>query len=321
MNISIIGGDLRIVRLAEMYAKEGKQVYTYGLEKYFDKNTTNGENIDNDIFNMNETSDKTNDIVVCRDMEQAINSSKIIISGMPFSSDKVTVNAPFSRSEIGLDELKGRLSYSSKVFIAGGIPKEFENEKFETIDLLKNEKLTILNAIPTVEGAIKIAIEEREETIHGSNVIVCGFGRIGKILCRRFKALGANVYCVARKDTDWAWIREEKYIPLKYDEICKYGKKFDILINTVPTTVINEKELSEFKKDILLIELASKPGGIDQEAAKRYDLKTVVALGIPGKIMPKTAAKHIKEIVDEKIAWAQLKKVHKRKNKTVNNLL
>ena len=37
MNISIIGGDLRIVRLAEMYAKEGKQVYTYGLEKYFDK--------------------------------------------------------------------------------------------------------------------------------------------------------------------------------------------------------------------------------------------------------------------------------------------
>ena len=47
-------------------------------------------------------------------------------------------------------------------------------------DLLKDDELTILNAIPTVEGAIKIAIDEREETIHESNVLVCGYGRIGK---------------------------------------------------------------------------------------------------------------------------------------------
>ena len=30
--IGIVGGDLRIVRLAEMYVKEGHTVYTYGLE-------------------------------------------------------------------------------------------------------------------------------------------------------------------------------------------------------------------------------------------------------------------------------------------------
>ena len=302
MNISIIGGDLRIVRLAEMYAEEGKKVYTYGLEKYFDKETSNNvEDFENDIINMN----KTSNIVVCTNIEQAINNSKVIISGMPFSRDKITVNAPFGKNEISIDELKERLSYSSKIFIAGGIPQEFENEKIECIDLLKNEKLTILNAIPTVEGTIKIAIEEREETIHGSNVLVCGFGRIGKILCRRFKALGANVYCAARKDTDWAWIREEKYIPLRYDEICKYGKRFDILINTVPTTVINEKELSEFREDILIIEVASKPGGIDQQAAERYGSKIIVAPGIPGKMMPKTAAKYIKEIINERkvIQW------------------
>ena len=36
LNIGIIGGDLRIIRLAEIYAKENNRVYTYGLEKYFD---------------------------------------------------------------------------------------------------------------------------------------------------------------------------------------------------------------------------------------------------------------------------------------------
>lgn len=280
MNISIIGGDLRIIRLAEMYAKEGKKIYTYGLEKYFDENKT------------------CENIIKCEIIDEAINKSRVVLSGMPFSSDKENVNSPFSETTIKLSELQEKLS--NKFFIAGGIPAEFINEKFEAMDLLQNEKLIILNAIPTVEGTIKIAIEKREETIHESNILICGFGRIGKILCRKFKALGANVYCAARRDTDLSWIREERYIPLKYEEIYKYGKRFDILINTVPTIVIRKKELDEFRKDILLIDIASKPGGIDQEAAKQNNLKTIVALGIPGKMMPKTAAKYIKEVIDER---------------------
>ena len=280
MNISIIGGDLRIIRLAELYAEEGKNIYTYGLEKYFDANKT------------------CENIIKCEKLDEAISKSRVIISGIPFSFDKESINSPFSKTTIKLSELQEKLS--NKFFIAGGIPTGFINKEFEGMDLLQNEKLTILNAIPTAEGTIKIAIEEREETIHESNILICGFGRIGKILCRKFKALGANVYCVARKDTDLSWIREERYIPLKYEEIYKYGKKFDILINTVPTTVIRKKELDEFRKDILLIDVASNPGGIDQEYAKNNNLKTIVALGIPGKMMPKTAAKYIKEVIDER---------------------
>lgn len=280
MNISIIGGDLRIIRLAEMYARENNNVYVYGLEKYFENNS-NYENI-----------------IECNNLDDVINKSKVIISSMPFSSDGKIVNSPFSKEKIYLSELKEKLSY--KLFIAGGIPTDFTNGEFESIDLLQNEKLTILNAIPTVEGTIKITIEEREETIHESNILICGFGRIGKILCRKYKALGANVYCAARRDTDLSWIREERYIPLKYEEIYKYGKRFDILINTVPTTVITDKELSEFRKDILLIDIASKPGGIDLDSAQNNKLKTIVALGIPGKMMPKTAARYIKEVIDER---------------------
>ena len=45
-----------------------------------------------------------------------------------------------------------------------------------------NEELTILNAIPTAEGAIQIAMEKSLKTVHGSKCLVLGFGRIGKIL-------------------------------------------------------------------------------------------------------------------------------------------
>lgn len=280
MNISIVGGDLRIIRLAEMYAQEGKNVYIYGLEKYF---------LESNLPN----------IELCQSLKEAVRNSDIVISGMPFSKDGENVNAPFSSSQIKIKDLKNELN--NKTFIAGGIPKDFYDEEIRNVDLLQIDELTILNAIPTVEGAIKIAIEAREETIHESNVLICGFGRIGKILCNRFKVLGANVYCAARKDTDLAWIREKRYFPLRYVELCDYAPKFNIVINTVPTIIIKEKELDCLNKDVLIIDVASAPGGIDKEYAEKKKIKVITALGIPGKEMPKTAASYIKKIIDEKI--------------------
>ena len=262
MNISIIGGDLRIAKLAEIYSKDQNDIniFTYGLEKYFRENT--------------------NKIKKCDDINESVEASNIIISGMPFTRDERTVNAPFSKKEIEVTNLKKIVG--GKTFIAGGIPNDFYlNGDINLIDLMKNEELTILNAIPTVEGTIKIVIEEREETIHESNVLVCGFGRIGKILCDRFCALGANVYCSARKESDLAWIREKRYIPLKYDEIIKFASRFDIVINTVPSLVIKKEELDSFNKEIIVIDVASNPGGIDKEYAKENGIKVITALGIP----------------------------------------
>ena len=280
MNISIIGGDLRIAKLAEMYSndKEGINIFTYGLEKYFEKDT--------------------NKIKECDNIDEAIQASDIIISGMPFTRDNSTLNAPFAENQIEITNVKKLVS--GKTFIAGGIPSEFYLDgNINSIDLMQNEELTILNAIPTVEGTIKIAIEEREETIHESNVLICGFGRIGKILCDKFSALGANVYCSARKESDLAWIREKRYIPLTYDEITKFSSNFDIVINTVPTMVIKKEQLDSFNKEITIIDVASNPGGIDKEYAKEKGIKVITALGIPGKEMPKTAAKYIKNVVDK----------------------
>lgn len=285
MKISIIGGDLRLIRLAEMFTKEkDKQIYTYGLEKYF--------------------SDKEIDknIIICKNIEEIFINSKYIISSIPLSKNGKYINTSFTDEKILIEELKGRLVKNQQnydYFISGNIPTEFYDENIKCVDLLKSEAFNILNAIPTVEGSIKIVLEEREETIHESTVLICGFGKIGKILCDRFKKLGATVFCAARKESDLTWIREAGYVPIKYDEIKGYGGIFDILINTVPSLVIDKDKLEFFDKDILLIDLASNPGGIDKEAVKEKNLKLIVALGIPGKDMPKTAGRYIKEEIEK----------------------
>ena len=60
------------------------------------------------------------------------------------------------------------------------------------------EKFTVLNIIPTVEGAIQVAMQETKRTLHGSNVLILGFGRIGKLLSKSLVGLGVNVSCEAR---------------------------------------------------------------------------------------------------------------------------
>ena len=191
--ISIIGGDLRIVKLAEMLIEEGVEVFSYGLEK---------ANI--------------NDINKCESVEEAVRVSEIILGPIPFSSNGKTINTPFSDKKILVEDVLDNLS--GKTLIAGAIKQDIydltSDKNIKLIDILKREELAVLNAVSTSEGAIKIAIEETPRNIRGSNILVMGFGRIGKVLSNMLKGMGANVACEARKHSDLAWIRAYGYEPI-----------------------------------------------------------------------------------------------------------
>ena len=51
-------------------------------------------------------------------------------------------------------------------------------------------------------------MEMTDRTLHGSKILVLGYGRIGKSLSRMLKGIGADVSVEARKEEDLAWILE-----------------------------------------------------------------------------------------------------------------
>ena len=165
------------------------------------------------------------------------------------------------------------------------------------IDLQRREEFTVLNTISTAEGTIQIAMEETQRTIHGSNVLIMGFGRIGKVLSKMLDGIGAKVYCEARKNEDIAWIKAYGYEPVHLNDLNENLNKFDVIINTIPFTVLDNEKLDLVKKDVVLIDIASNPGGIDRKAAKEKELKLIWALSLPGKVAPLTSAEFIKETI------------------------
>ena len=277
---TLIGGDLRSVKLANLIQKDGNTVTTYGLEK------------------SKEIRDNSK-ILVEENLNKAIERSDFIIAPLPFSKNGEDVMAVFSDEKIKVSDLLR--NYNDKILFAGSIPQNvFEelNKHYKNVfDLMKSESLTILNTIATAEGAIDTIIQNTDTILHGSNILILGFGRVAKTLAYKLKALDSFVTCAARKEADLAWIKTYGYGLININSIGNRFSDFDVIINTVPHLIVGEDELKCMKKDVLLVDLASKPGGFDFAAADRLNIKYVWALAIPGKVAPLTSAEFIKNTI------------------------
>lgn len=281
LELSVVGGDLRIVKLIEMLAKEKFLIYTYAIENA-------------DVLKEYE------EVIELSSLNELQNSTEIIISGVPFSNNMQEVNDPFSDKKILVQDLFKNIQ--GKTLIAGSISPNVESlakqYNIKVIDLLKREELAVLNTISTAEGTIQIAMEETAKTIHGSNVLVMGFGRIGKILCKMLSGIGAKVYAEARKNEDIAWIKAYGYNAIYLNELKETLGQYDIIINTIPSLILNREYLSNVRQDALIIDIASTPGGVDRQAAKELGIRSILALSLPGKVAPITSAEFIKETLN-----------------------
>lgn len=177
-----------------------------------------------------------------------------------------------------------------------GRPPEDPPEQLRFVDYGRDERVTARNAVPTAEGAIQIAMEQLNVTLWRSNCLVVGFGRIGKVLARVLHGLGANVTVSARSAADRGLIEALGY---EADETGVYSKGLDYacVFNTVPAPVLPEAQLLRVPRDCLLIDLASRPGGVDFNACRALGLQAVHALSLPGKAAPATAGRIIADFI------------------------
>ena len=279
-NLCVIGGDLRIVKLVEILVNDGYTIHTYALEEA-------------------ESLNQYKEVVQHKSIVDAIAESDIVIGPIPLSSNKIDINTPFSKENISIEDLFAKLD--GKKFIAGSISEDIlssvKNKNIEVIDLMTREELAVLNTISTAEGAIQIAMQETLSTIHGSNVLVLGFGRVGKILAKMLNGIGARVSCEARKESDIAWIKAYGYNPIHLNVLDDSIGDYDVIINTIPFIVLDSNRLDKVKKYCLIIDLASNPGGVDRDAANKKGIKTIWALALPGKVAPLTSAEFLKETI------------------------
>ncbi|UOF89403.1 dipicolinate synthase subunit DpsA [Fodinisporobacter ferrooxydans] len=182
--------------------------------------------------------------------------------------------------------------------IVTGIARKYledacEKYQLSLIKLMELDEVAILNSIPTAEGAIQLAIQHTDITIHGSNSIVLGFGRCGITLSRMLAALGSHVKVGARKPADLARIQEMNLEAFGVGDLALHIGEADMIFNTIPALILNADMLSRMPRSCVVIDIASKPGGTDFRFAERRGIKAILAPSLPGIVAPKTAGQII----------------------------
>ncbi|MCP3031244.1 dipicolinic acid synthetase subunit A [Halobacillus sp. A1] len=171
----------------------------------------------------------------------------------------------------------------------------------ELISLMDRDDVAIYNSIPTVEGTIMMAIQHTDFTIHGSNVIILGLGRVGMSLARAFDQLGAKVTVGVRSSAGAARVHEMGMQSLDMRSMENLEFNCDYLINTVPAPVVDASVIKKLPSHCLILDLASKPGGADFRYAEKRGIKAILVPGLPGIVAPKTAGKIVANVICRKL--------------------
>lgn len=227
---------------------------------------------------------------------ETLESTKHIVCSIPFTKDGVHLNG----TNITIDNFI--TDVRNKIIFSGAIPREIKRQlEINNIiyyDLMDSDEMAYLNAIPTAEGAIKTAMEETDYTLHGSNVMVLGFGRVAKVLASKLKGLDVKLFCAARSKKDLALINAMGYNVVDFKNLNDYISNMNIIFSTIPTMVLGESRLKILQQDCLIIDLSSSPGSVDYSVAKKLNINARLELAIPSKVAPKSAAKYMKDIID-----------------------
>jgi dipicolinate synthase subunit A len=266
---TVVGGDERQIRLTRLLLQDGHKVYTWGI----------GQNS-------------------LKSIEEAVAKAECVIWPLPLLTKAGMLNVADGSylPDVVTDSMR-----NDQIGIGGRIPPWLIEQASENgltlVDYVKREDFAIANAVPSAEGAVQLAMEQTEHTIHGSDCLIIGFGRIGKVLARMMSCLGANVTVSARKTEDFCWSDAFGYKTADTRDLENVLNSFDIVFNTVPHMVLTDARLARVKPGALIVDLASNPGGVDFEAAKKRGINCRWALALPGRVAPESAAAILRDTI------------------------
>lgn len=280
-NIAVIGGDARYLELIrQLQSLPNLKIQLIGFDK-----------IEQSFMGLSHVS------------FHELETEKIDVVILPITGTDMNGNVEVVFSDENIQLTKNwfkQLKSGVKIFTGitnAYLSKMTDSDHIQLISLLDRDDVAIYNSIPTAEGTIMMAMEETDYTLHQSNVIVVGFGRVGHTVANKFSALGANVSVSARKIKDLARISEIGLEPISLERLHEHVATCDILINTVPAKVITKQSIKQLPSHGLIIDLASKPGGTDFNYAHKRGIKAILSKSLPGVVAPKTAGKILADVI------------------------
>lgn len=237
---------------------------------------------------------------------EAVAGADAVIAPMSNTDEKGQIKALLDpATRLVLDEAAFRAIGPGKTLYIGVakpvVAALASRHKVRLVETAELDEIAILNSIPTAEGAIQRAMEQLPVTLHGSRVVVVGYGRCGVTLARMLGGIGARVRVVTRAAAQRARAYEMGFEAEGLERLPQSVADARAIFNTVPALLLTRTVLEAMRKDAVIIDVAQAPGGTDFEAAAELGIKAFLDLGIPGKVAPETAGEILARVIPDLI--------------------
>ena len=275
MRMLVVGGDKRNGYLAKLAAEKGWQVDAIWLDQF------------DPAFDCRWPADMRYDMVVLP---------------YPFCERDGMILTPLATQPLPAQDVAVQLPEKTRV-MTGSLGDILQGaaqiRRWQVCNPGWEESFAVGNAVPSAEGAVSAAMTSSDTCVHASDCLVLGYGRLGRLLARMLRGLGARVLVAARKDKDRAWIRAEGHAACDYPELLGRIREMQFVFNTVPALVLEGALLCATRPDVRIIDLAGAPYGVDFEAAKRLGRKAWIEPSLPGRYAPSYAGGVLLAVIEE----------------------
>jgi dipicolinate synthase subunit A len=264
--VSVVGGDTRMLEHMRLARLAGAKVQHYGS-----------------IPNANDVAGEPQ----TASLAAAVKGARIISCPIPGLGADDEVYAKYTTEKLRLttDVLKGAAP-GAMLFTCYSTPRLDEWAKAASVKIIsygEDDALSILHAVPTAEGAIRVAIENTDDTLLGMNVLCVGLGRVGVSVAQAFEGMKSRVSLAVRNPAQLARAWAMNTTPIELRELKSHIGIFGLIVSSTSGRVLDKDLLASTRPDVVIIDLCSPPGSVDFEAAKALGRKVIWARAQAGR--------------------------------------
>jgi dipicolinate synthase subunit A len=260
--IAVVGGDERDPEIARLAAETGADVAAFGLP--WPEGGVAG-------------------VRLASSAREAVGDADYVLLPIPYGVG-LHVYAPHAADPVVADEsFLSAAAPGAHVFVGRATPElrvAADAAGVQIHEYDPDRELMLLRAPAIVEGAIQLAIEHTDVTIHGADVVVVGYGTIGSLLARRLRDLGARLHVAARNAIQRAAAYADGAQPHTLEELPDLAPNLQMVFSTVPARVVDRSVLELLPRGSLVLDIAPPPDHVDLDLAAELGHRAVWARGL-----------------------------------------
>jgi dipicolinate synthase subunit A len=264
--VAVVGGDIRMLEHMRLARLAGAKVQHYGS-----------------VPGAEEAAGQPQ----AASLADAVNAARIISCPIPGLGADDELYAKYTTEKLRLTtEVLGGAAHGAMLFTCYSTPRMDEWARATSVKIIPygaDDALSILHAVPTAEGAIRIAIENTDETLLGMDVLCIGLGRVGVSVAQAFEGMRSRVSVAARNPVQLARACAMNMIAIDLRNLKSQIGNFGLIVSSAASRVLEKDLLALTRPDVLIIDLCSPPGSVDFESAKALGRKTIWARALAGR--------------------------------------